>query len=556
MLFIHVKHAFGSKTDIYDLSIIVYTHLHFFSKYLTYSTVFNPDISKLNANKGCDNMNRNNLFKSILLVATIIMVVVNTEVSSITFNQGRQYQYYNTFFEDNLMICAFFSYPNELTYSDSRINVICIDKNTMKTLWKDDFNQIQVGKPDSPFAHNHILVMNSQVFGYDVKGGYVKCLDIKTGKKLWQYKLIKNIQNGNVFNMFATDLSLANGNNYNIRYFDMIYCLDHRSGKLINNYKLFAQFVVYREVLPGIIMRNNESELISNQVDFINSTNGKLLYSVRTCNAYISSADKLYSSNQIWMERCKIVGKHGYYLNPKYNLVKFDLQTGKTIWVTNKPIFAEWAYEDDTFVYLNGVLYKNFEYVKSTLAAVNKNNGVIKWMVNPLFENDGQLGLPDIQYNSKFVMVVTGKMYADNSKISVYRLSDGKLLFTRPNDIHEFWNKSTITFNKYILSVQKVSNKLLLLDSTTGKELIFPEKMPEVETYQSIHQTKSFAIIRCVNNVLKTISKSTLKTVWNFTKLNQVVYSDEKYVIISDGADTYLLDTKTGKELKYITFKK
>ena len=446
---------------------------------------------------------------------------------------------WETQFENKAESIAMVSWDGTIVIGSDENSASALDGDG-KPLWDGDYKKMTTNKTnkcEKQFAvfkdgGGYLFLFDSRTLGKD----RVACLDMKTGKELWNSEEYQNLipKGKNEDNSFADDGELE-------------------TVKFI--FELNAFLISQR-----------------NSVILVNADNGnKIWESTRFkggVGKYIYNSEK----NEIILINFKPTALGALFSGFKNQLIRLNAGNGDIVWeatfrgtiekelVTRKSIVEMWLKKDKLFLNINGLMV--FDYATG------------KQLWEATFETDvavsGGSSLLGGKKRSKIYRTIADPIYTDNAIYLVMLGNKDKTKYVEKHDINSgklLWTSEKITGALAIPNIYKAGNKIMV--QIGGKVQVQELRWEEAtsSTASAVSALGGFgggggvkrwvpyiySDYRAQKNGVLAIDDASGTTSWRSERFDKritdLIIDNEKTVFVGDGDEFYGYDVASGSQL-------
>ena len=446
---------------------------------------------------------------------------------------------WETQFENKAESIAMVSWDGTIVIGSDENSASALDGDG-KPLWDGDYKKMTTNKTnkcEKQFAvfkdgGGYLFLFDSRTLGKD----RVACLDMKTGKELWNSEEYQNLipKGKNEDNSFADDGELE-------------------TVKFI--FELNAFLISQR-----------------NSVILVNADNGnKIWESTRFkggVGKYIYNSEK----NEIVLINFKPTALGALFSGFKNQLIRLNAGNGDIVWeatfrgtiekelVTRKSIVEMWLKKDKLFLNINGLMV--FDYATG------------KQLWEATFETDvavsGGSSLLGGKKRSKIYRTIADPIYTDNAIYLVMLGNKDKTKYVEKHDINSgklLWTSEKITGALAIPNIYKAGNKIMV--QIGGKVQVQELRWEEAtsSTASAVSALGGFgggggvkrwvpyiySDYRAQKNGVLAIDDASGTTSWRSERFDKritdLIIDNEKTVFVGDGDEFYGYDVASGSQL-------
>jgi hypothetical protein len=385
-----------------------------------------------------------------------------------------------------------------------------------KAIWNGDYKKLTTNKTNkSEYQYTIFTDKGGYLFLFDERSmgkDRVACLDLKTGKELWNSEEYQNLIKKGAKAVEGSD-----------------------DGEL--------ETVKYISELDAFLISQKNSVIL------VKANTGEKIWETNRFKGgvgkYIYNKDK----NEIIMVNFKPTAMGALLAGFKNQLVRINATNGEVLWdatftgsiekelVTRRAIIDLWIKNDKIFLYLNGIMVFNYENGQKLWESVyetdmEKGGGglfggghkeIYRTVADPLFTNDA------------VYIVILGK--SDRTKfVEKHDLETGKLL----------WASEKITGALSMPNIYKAGNRIMV--QVGGKVQIQEVKVQDGNTISSIYWD-----YKAQKNSVLALDDKSGKTSWRSEKFDKritdLILEGDKTVFVGDGDEFYGYDIASGKQL-------
>jgi len=397
-----------------------------------------------------------------------------------------------------------------------------------KPLWNGDYKKLTTNKT------------NKSEFQYTVwkgeKGGYlflfdersmgtdrVACLDIETGKELWNSEAYHNLIPKGTKAEEGTD-----------------------QGEL--------ETVKYISELDAFLISQKGSIIL------VKANTGEKIWETNRFKGGVGKYIYNKEKNEIILANFKPTALGALFAGFKNQLVRINASNGEILWdatfvgtvekelVTRRAILDIWIKDNKVFLYLNGLMVYDY------------NNGQKLW--EAIYENDmdgGGGGMFSNTQSKKYYRTIAEPIFTDNA---VYIVMLGTKDRTKYVEKHDFesgkllWATEKVAGAFCVPNIYKTGNKVLI--QIGGKVQVQEYKMesrvnPYTGGSEKVRVPYIYWDYKAQKNGLVCLDDSNGKLAWRSDKFDKritdLILNEDKTVFAGDGDEFYCYDIASGKQL-------
>ncbi len=382
-----------------------------------------------------------------------------------------------------------------------------------KAMWNGDYKKLTTNKTNkSEYQYTIFKDGGGYLFLFDERSmgkDRVACLDLKSGKELWNSEEYQNLIPKGTKAEEGTD-----------------------EGEL--------ETVKYISELDAFLISQKASVIL------VKANNGEKIWETNRFKGGVGKYVYNKAKNEIVMINFKPTALGALFSGFKNQLVRINASNGEILWdatftgfiekelVTRRAIIDLWIKNDKVFVYLNGLMafdYNNGQKLWESIYETDMDKGgkkkIYRTVADPLFTSDAV-------YN----VILGGR---DRTKyVEKHDLQSGKLL----------WSSEKITGALSIPNIYKAGNRIMV---QVGGKVQIQEYKTEGGPGQKTLVPYIYWEYKAQKNSVLSLDDATGKTAWRSEKFDKritdLILDSDKSVFVGDGDEFYGYDIASGNQL-------
>jgi hypothetical protein len=386
-----------------------------------------------------------------------------------------------------------------------------------KAIWSGDYKKLTTNKTNkSEYQYTIFTDKGGYLFLFDERSmgkDRVACLDIKTGKELWNSEEYQNLIQKGTKGLEGTD-----------------------EGEL--------ETVKYISELDSFLISQKNSVIL------VKANTGEKIWETNRFKGGVGKYIYNKAKNEIIMVNFKPTALGALFSGFKNQLVRINAANGEVLWdatfvgaiekelVTRRAIIDLWIKNDKIFLYLNGIVVFNYE------------NGQKLW--ESVYETDMDKGGGGGLFGGgqkKIYRTIADPLFTDNAVYIVILGTRDRTKYVEKHDIESgklLWASEKITSALSMPNIYKAGNRIIV--QVGGKVQVQEIKVHDGTTTSSIYWD-----YRAQKNSVLALDDKSGATSWRSEKFDKritdLILEGEKTVFVGDGDEFYGYDIASGKQL-------